>query len=344
MRRLTILTWHVHGSYIEALGHVGHDIVVPVKPGRPPRYGGRPDDAAWPASIREVPAEAVRDLDVDLVLYQHEKNWTEDQWQLLSPAQQRGPRVFLEHDPPRLHPTDTRHPVDDPDVLLVHCTAFNALMWDSGRTPTRVIDHGVALPPGLRATLELERGVVVVNELAKRGRRLGADLVEQAGRCVPLDLFGIGSEEVGGLGAVPRAELVRREAAYRFYFHPARYTSLGLGVIEAMMLGLPVVAPATTELPTVIENGISGIVDTRAENLIDGMRILLADPGLAEQLGRNGRQVALERFGIDRFVRDWDATFREVAGVRRESSRPRRSTGRSSRSASAAGDPMAVRS
>lgn len=317
MGRLTVLTWHVHGSYLEALGHLGHDIVVPVKPGRPARYGGRPADADWPSTIREVPAELVRELDVDVVLYQHEKNWTEDQHEILSPSQLRGPRVFLEHDPPRLHPTDTRHPVDDPDVLLVHCTAFNALMWDSGRTPTRVIDHGVALAPGLAATLELERGIVVVNDLAKRGRRLGADLVESARREVPLDLYGIGSEVLGGLGAIPRGELVRREAGYRFYFHPARYTSLGLGVIEAMMLGLPIVAPATTELPTVIENGVSGITDTRPEAVVDGMRILLADRRLAEQLGRNARLIALERFGIERFVRDWDATLREVAGAPR---------------------------
>lgn len=323
MRRLTILTWHVHGSYLEALGHVGHDILVPVKPGRPQRYGGRPADARWPDTIREVAADEVAHLDLDLVLYQHALNWTDDQYEILSDAQRRGPRIFLEHDPPREHPTDTRHPVDDPDVLLVHCTAFNALMWDSGRTPTRVIDHGVAIPADVEATLELERGVVVVNELGRRGRRLGADLVEDARRHVPLDVFGMGSEAIGGVGPLPRADLVREEARYRFYFHPARYTSLGLGVIEAMMLGLPVVAPATTELPTVIENGISGIIDTDPGALVEGMRELLADRSLAAQLGRNGRQVALERFGIERFVRDWDETFREVAGVPRVSGIPR---------------------
>jgi len=333
VRRLTILTWHVHGSYLEALGRTGHDFVVPVKPGRPARYGGRPAGVAWPDSIREVPADAVRDLDVDLVLYQHELNWTVDQHELLSDAQLRGPRLFLEHDPPRQHPTDTVHAVDDPDVLLVHCTAFNALMWDSRRTPTRVIDHGVEVEPGLLATLELERGVVVVNDLATRGRRLGADLVAQARDVegLPIDLFGMHSEALGGLGEVSRRELVRRETAYRFFFHPARYTSLGLGVIEAMMLGLPVVGLATTELPTVIEHGVSGVIDTSPARLWDAMRELLADRGLAEELGRNGRRVALERFGIDRFVADWDAAFREVAGVPRAAGRvgnPRSTAGR----------------
>ena len=108
---------------------------MPMRPGRPERFAGRPDDATWPASIREVPADEVRNLDVDVVLYQHAANWTTDQHEILSPAQLHGPRVYVEHDPPRQHPTDTRHPVDDEAVLIVQVTAFNALMWDTG--PTR---------------------------------------------------------------------------------------------------------------------------------------------------------------------------------------------------------------
>ena len=51
-------------------------------------------------------------------------------------------------------------------------------------------------------------------------------------------------------------------AAYRFYFHPVRYTSLGLSLCEAMTVGLPVVGLATTELPTIIDHGVNGFVDT----------------------------------------------------------------------------------
>src|SRR5690606_4698544 len=99
-------------------------------------------------------------------------------------------------------PTDTKHPFDDPDGLLVHVTAFNDLMWDSGSTPTRVIEHGVIVPDDVRYTGEIERGLVVVNGLPKRGRRLGADVFEAVRKKVPLDLVGLGSEAVGGLGEV----------------------------------------------------------------------------------------------------------------------------------------------
>ena len=45
-----------------------------------------------------------------------------------------------------------RHPVADrDDLLLVHVTHFNALFWDAGATPTRVIEHGI-VDPGARYT------------------------------------------------------------------------------------------------------------------------------------------------------------------------------------------------
>src|SRR5262249_25618869 len=149
----------------------------------------------------------VRSLDFDCVLFQSRQNYLADQYEILSEAQRRLPRVYLEHDPPREHPTDTRHPCDDPDVLLVHVTHFNDLMWDSARTPSRVIEHGVVVPRGGTYTGELARGVVVVNNMHKRGRRLGHDVFERARGQVPLDLVGMGWEQVGGLREVRHRDL-----------------------------------------------------------------------------------------------------------------------------------------
>ncbi len=314
MRRLRILTWHVHGSYLWYLAHIGHDLYLPVRPGRPEGYGGRPADSTfpWPDNVHEVPAEQVPALELDCVLTQSRRNWEQDRSEVLSPAQQVLPRVHLEHDPPRESPTDTRHFVDDPDALLVHVTAFNRLMWDNGPIPTRVIEHGVTVPAGSRCTGELARGLVVVNNLARRGRRLGADVFEEIRRVVPLDLVGMGWEACGGLGEVPPRELAAFAAPYRFLFNPIRYTSLGLAVCEAMMIGMPVVGLATTEMTTVVENGVSGWLDTDPARLVGRMHELLDDRGLALRMGEAARQTALRRFSIERFVQEWDAAFASV--------------------------------
>ena len=75
----------------------------------------------------------------------------------------------------------------------------------------------------------------------------------------------------------------------------------------------PIVGLATTELPTVIVNGENGYVATDVDMLIEQMRSLLADPAHARQLGEGARRTALERFGIERFKRDWDNLLSEVA-------------------------------
>lgn len=314
MRPLRILTWHVHGSYLYYLTQVPHLFYLPVKPGKPEGYGGRLGSFAWGENVEDVPAEQVRDLPIDCVLYQSRKNYLQDQYEILSAQQQALPRIYLEHDPPREHPTDTRHWVDDPRVLLVHVTHFNNLMWDSGRTPTHVIEHGVRVPEGVSYTGELDRGLTIVNDLPKRGRRLGADIFLQARREIPLDLVGMDAEAVGGLGEVPYHKLFAFAARYRFLFNPIRYTSLGLAVCEAMMVGLPIIALATTEMTTVVENGVTGYVDTHIGRLIERMHQLLADPREAQRMSAHAAGYARQRFGIERFVRDWRATFQSVVG------------------------------
>jgi glycosyl transferase family 1 len=312
--RTRVLTWHVHGNYLLYLSQANVDFFLPTKSIEQEGYGGRGSVFPFGDNVHDVPADQVRDLKFDCILFQNRRNFFFDQHHILSDEQKRLPRIYLEHDPPQERPTDTRHWVDDPDILLVHVTPFNALMWNSGRTPTRVIDHGVFIPEGIHYSGELERGIVVVNHLRQRGRRLGADLFEQMRREAPLDLVGMDAESMNGIGEISPPRLAAFESRYRFFFHPLRYTSLGLALLEAMTIGMPIIGLATTELVTVIENGRSGFIDTNPANLIEPMRLLLADRRLARQLGAEARRFALERFSIHRFARDWEETFADVAG------------------------------
>jgi glycosyltransferase involved in cell wall biosynthesis len=79
-----------------------------------------------------------------------------------------------------------------------------------------------------------------------------------------------------------------------------------------MLIGMPVVGVAATELPTVIINGENGFVHTDKALLVDVMRQLIDEPELARQWGEAGRQTAIKRFGMDRFITDWLAVIDEV--------------------------------
>ena len=306
-RPLRVLTWHVHGSYLSYLTQVPVTWLLPVRPDRSDGYGGRGATFRWGDNVVEVPADEVADLDLDLVLTQSRRTWEVDRHELLGARVDELPRVHVEHDPPPRWPNDAEHPVQDPDALLVHVTPFNALMWDSGRTPSTVVDHGVRVPDDAPEwTGDTERAVTVVNNLWNRGRRLGPDVFERVAAEVPVDLAGMdGGRHPTWLGDVPLAELHRRLPAYRAFFNPIRYTSLGLAVCEAMALGLPVVGLATTEMATAVQNGVHGYVETDPARLVTHLRRLLADPEEAAELSAGARALARERFGIERFVRDW---------------------------------------
>jgi glycosyltransferase involved in cell wall biosynthesis len=314
MRSLDILTWHVHGNYLFYLSHIPHRIYLPVTPERRGDYMGKGSGFPWGDNVVEVPADCVRELDLDCVIFQRPEQYLRDQYVLLSPSQRSLPRIFVEHDPPRLHPTDNRHCVDDPRMLLVHVTAFNALMWDNGRTPVVVVPHGVVVRPDVRYTGERREGIVVVNHLARRGRRLGADIFEQVRCRVPLALIGMGADESGGIGEIAHGELASFISRYRFFFNPIRYTSLGLSVCEAMMLGMPVIAMATTEMAMTVQNGISGYVDTDYDRLVEHMLRLLDDVEAARRLGEGAYEYAKSHFSIERFIRDWDRALSLVTG------------------------------
>jgi glycosyltransferase involved in cell wall biosynthesis len=312
-RRLRILTWHVHGNYLYNLTQVPHDFYLVTDASRSGHRSGRSGTLPWGPNVHEAPADRLAQMPFDVVLYQSRQAWDDDRLHLLSPSQRQLPRVVLEHDPPQAHPTNTVHWCQDPGALLVHVTPFNALMWDNGVTPVQVIDHGVKLLAEPPWSGDLARGLVVVNNIQQRGRRLGLDLWHSLSPVVPLNLVGMGSLDVGGLGEVKQQALPGVMAAHRFFFHPVRHTSLGLALIEAMLVGMPVVGLATTELVTVIDSGRNGFIDTRPARLLEAMQLLLADRHLARAWGEAGQRSARERFGIDRFVADWLQALRGVA-------------------------------
>jgi glycosyltransferase involved in cell wall biosynthesis len=308
--KLKVFTWHIHGSYLFYLSQGNYDIYIPTKPKKTEGYYGRGETFPFGSNVIEIPADEVKYHEFDCIVFQTNNNYLVDQYEILTDEQRALPRIYIEHDPPRQHPTDTKHVVNDEAMVLVHVTHFNRLMWDSNNTPTRVIEHGVT-DPGALYQGDLDRGIVVINNLPARGRLLGHDIFMHARKHVPLDLVGMGTGELG-LGEVLHPQLPKFQSRYRFFFNPIRYTSLGLAICEAMMMGIPVVGLATTELSAVIENGVSGFIHTDVEYLVEKMKLLISEPQLAREIGTKGREVALQRFGIQRFTNDWENLFTEV--------------------------------
>ncbi len=316
-RPLKVLTWHVHGNYLWYLSETPCEFYLPVAAGTENwghGYSGRGQTFPFGSNVIDCPVERIKEERFDLILFQSRRHYEEDQLRLLSAEQRRLPCVYIEHDPPWEDVTDQPHWFNETNGLLVHVTHYNRLMWDSGQANARVIEHGVKVPAHARYTGELSRGITALNHLQRRGRKVGADVFRELASQTPIDLVGMAAEEMDGLGEVVPTQLADFMSRYRYFFSPIRYTSLGLAILEAMTVGLPVVGLATCELATVIENGRSGYLETDLSRLLGHMQRLSEDREEAAYLGRRAREIALERFNIRRFARDWHNTLWEVGG------------------------------
>lgn len=318
-RRLRVLVWHVHGSWMTSFVHGDHDYLMPTLPDGSGGRCGRD----WPPSAIEVPVDEVAGTDVDVVVLQRPQE-LELATRLLRRTPGRDvPAVYVEHNTPKGAVPDTRHPCADlAGVHLVHVTHFNDLMWDSGQAPVTVIEHGV-VDPGYRYTGELPRAAVVVNEPVRRWRTTGTDLLPAFARVAPLDVFGmkldelpttlgLGGDVLSPIGDLRPAQLHEQMARRRVYLHPVRWTSLGLSLIEAMHLGMPVVALATTEVVRAVPPE-AGVISTSIDDLATALATLIREPDRARQLGKSAREFALEHFGLTRFLRRWDGLLRQMA-------------------------------
>ncbi|GIJ11720.1 glycosyltransferase [Micromonospora andamanensis] len=319
---MNILLWHVHGSWTTSFVHGKHRYLIPATPDRGPYGLGRARTYTWPESAAEVSPEQLPAAEVDLVILQRpEELDLAEEWLGRRPGRDL-PAIYVEHNTPKDGQVpNSRHPMADrDDLLIVHVTAFNELFWDTGATRTTVVDHGI-VPPTVEYTGELDRLAVVINEPVRRWRVTGTDLLPRFAEIAPLDVFGMkvaGLAEHLGLPAdrltshddVPQhrmhAELARRRA----YLHLCRWTSLGLSLIEAMTMGMPVVALATTEAVVAVPPG-AGALATRVDTLLEAADRFVTEPQRARRAGAEARVAARERYGLDRFLTDWDRLLEE---------------------------------
>ena len=93
-------------------------------------------------------------------------------------------------------------------------------------------------------------------------------------------------ERVFLLGRVPDVSAWLRQATV--YVHPARWEGFGLGILEAMHAGLPVVATRVSSLPELVVDGVTGylVSSDQGHVLADAIERALEHP----ELGVAGRE------------------------------------------------------
>jgi hypothetical protein len=316
---MRILLWHLHGSWTTNFVQGGHEYFLPYLPERTAYGMGRGSGQSWiwPDNVHELPPDELAELDFDIALLQRpEEVRLAETWTRRRPGRDV-PAVYLEHNTPGGNVPYTAHPLASQNAIpIVHVTHFNELIWDNGIAATTVLTDGV-VDPGYQYTGTMSRIGVAINDPLRRGRAVGADLIDRFVDLAPVDLFGLQSD----LFVPPHSDkhdqrvtpynLSQREmhtalSQRRVYLHPYRWNAIGLSLMEAMLLGMPVVALGIGEIPHVLE-GSAGLVSSLSIATLRSRTIdLLHDQDLACEYSKKARAVALEKFSLTAFHQRWD--------------------------------------
>jgi colanic acid/amylovoran biosynthesis glycosyltransferase len=104
------------------------------------------------------------------------------------------------------------------------------------------------------------------------------------------------------LGQLPEEDALAEVAAAAVVVSASFMEGLPVVLMEALALGVPVVAPRVAGVPELVVDGMSGVLFTPAdwEGLGAGLERLLADAGLRERMGRAGKERVDREFEADR--------------------------------------------
>ena len=199
---------------------------------------------------------------------------------------------------------------------------------DVAALASAALDHAAA-----RAALELGAGDRVVGGAARFDPVKGLDRLLRAVSALPdrdvqVVLIGAGEElermrtlaTALGLsgrarfpGALPVAARLFR--AFDIYVSTSRKEGLPMGVLEAMALGLPVIATDIAGHREALGDGSPGLTGAADRELTAALHAWLAEPGAARAAGLGNRERVSREFDARRMIDDTARVYREVRAV-----------------------------
>jgi glycosyl transferase family 1 len=309
-----LLTFNCHEAYVHLLGRLGLD--MDIIDGLPGRYVQR-----WDERMRPVPERArLIGLDQALAVGRYEVAIAHNLTDLLSLRSLAIPKILVLH-------VDLRARIrEEPGVhdlgrmqaqLAEYLAAISAVAV--AVSETKAHSWGQSCPVirpaadpdeyrGFEGTLAV--ALRVANQVAQRRERLAWGAHESIVEGHDTLLVGHNPTIEGALPASSWAMLKDLYRTHRAYVHTAGLgldDGYNLGLVEAMMTGMPIVSLAGSESPVI--DGENGYVSSDPAYLNERLGALLADRELALRLGQRAREQARELFSPAQFESRWQAAL-----------------------------------
>ena len=98
------------------------------------------------------------------------------------------------------------------------------------------------------------------------------------------------------------------------YICSSRFEGLPLSVIEAMALGIPSVATKVGGIPSIIQDGYTGLLvePEDSDAIANAVLTLIENPKLRKKIGENGRSFVLKNFDIEKTAKEYEKIYFEI--------------------------------
>jgi glycosyltransferase involved in cell wall biosynthesis len=211
-------------------------------------------------------------------------------------------------------------------ITVIHRGRDPRRLGEPSEERKRGVRHAVGLRPGDEVVLNVGR-----QEYQKGQRHLVEAIAELAPsrpnlRLVLAGRRGASSDALDALvrvrGLAERVRVLGHRddvpdllAAADIFAFPSLYEGLGGSVLEAMALGLPIVATDIPAVREVVEEGRNAVLVPTASpsDLSRALKLVLDQRELAEGFGRRSREIFLRRFTSDRSTEAMLGLYRQLA-------------------------------
>ena len=166
------------------------------------------------------------------------------------------------------------------------------------------------LAQALRRLLHRPWRILLIGDGARR------PMVERAFRTVP-------ASRMRFAGALPHSAVASIVAACDLFVWPALDEPLGMAMLEAQALGVPVVSTSTRGVPDVVQDGVTGLLvpDPSPARFAGAVDALLEDEVRRQRLAETARRSVAARHSLHAASKQLDLHLRAAAALRAERSR-----------------------
>jgi len=176
-----------------------------------------------------------------------------------------------------------------------------------------VIEHGIDTQEFCVGAQERVGGISVANDFKNRGNILGFEEWKYIVKDLPIKLLGATPGISNPAGSV--GELVSHYQSALAFVNTSIFSPIPMSLLEAAACGCAIISTATCAIPDIFTHADNAFLSNDPQELRGYFQHCLAHPEVAIEMGKKARKVIEDRFGLERFVGEWNEVFIRAASV-----------------------------